>query len=284
MVQLILFLVAIAFIIWGGYEFNRDLPVRVRQSVRTPRWFSRRRQQHWVRQFQEWLTLSSLYEQHPLFQGLPAEQQMALTTWFKELDEAAFKTLFARTQRFCNDANLKLRWLLSDEANPDPVLTEGVAASVVAYLIAYWEAHELQDRVATFQRYEAWRRQPTNRRNRTLTQGLFSRLSTRGEVQALPADLALASQKQRLNYMVTALQQVAERDIETIYRAIEALEERNSAPVLRTRVAQFTNRFRRPPKDDVDATTNTEPANVATDHSGSNVPPTAATAAAVTPA
>lgn len=249
MFRLILLLFAVAFIIWWGFQYNRNLPQRVRDSVGNSRFFNRFRRRDSGRQVQEWATLGSLHEEHALFQGLPDEKQQAFEQWLKNLDEDEVKALTGRTEKFCKASRLDLRWLMNSNAQKDPTLSQGVGASVVAYLIAYWEAHEVQDRAAAFIVYEKWQSNPTSRRNRPLTQALFDRLSERGAVSALPANLALASQNKRLEYIVSAIQRVAERDVDVVYSAIEdiAREKERTAPGSRERITQLRDRFRRQP-------------------------------------
>ena len=248
MFRLILLLFAVAFIIWWGFQYNRNLPQRVRNSIGNNRFFKRFRRRDSGRQVQEWATLGSLHEDHALFQGLPHEKQQAFEEWLKNLDENEVKALTRQTEKFCKASRLDLRWLTNSNAQKDPILSQGIGASVLAYLIAYWEAHEVQDRAAAFTVYERWQSNPTSRRNRPLTQALFDELSQRGAVPALPASLALASQKKRLEYIVSAIQDVAERDIGVVYSAIEDIEREKAPPTSRReRVTEIRDRFRRRP-------------------------------------
>lgn len=231
MSSLILLLFAVGFIIWWSYQYNRDLPQGEGRTTSDRRLFNRFRRRDSGRQIQEWATLSSLHEEQPLFQGLPEEKQQAFNQWLKNLDEAEVRALTGRIEEFCKASRLDLHGLMNGNAQKDPILAEGIGAGVVAYLIAYFEAHEIQDRAAAFDIYEKWQRNPAGRRNRPLTQDLFDQLSEQGSVPALPANMALASHRKRISYLIAAIQNAAERDIGLLYNAIENIErEKTSAP------------------------------------------------------
>lgn len=252
MLRLIILLAAVVFIIWWGYQYNRNLPQRLRNSIRDNKFLKRFRRGESARQFQEWATIGSLHEHEANFQGMSEEKQQAFEAWLRNLDEKEAKALAKRAGKFCKASDLNLNWLFSEAAHKDTELTEGVTASVVAYLVAYWEATEVQDRAAAFVTYEKWQNSPTNLRNRAMTQALYNKLSADGAVPAISADLVLASQKKRLEHIVAAIQQVAEQDIGIIYSAIEAIQEENEQqPTYRERLSQLTNRFRRQPEPEV---------------------------------
>ena len=252
MANVLLFLIVIALLIWWGYSYNRALPEHVPQQVRDNRllqWFWR---QKLSRQFQEWVMLSSLYERHPLYQGLTAAKQDAFANWLRDLEEAEFQRLFTATKQFCKDSHVNLHWILNGGTHADEALRTGVTASVVSYLVAYWEANALQARASAFQRYTAWQNNPTGRANRATTQTLYTQLSsTHHDVQPLPADLTLAPQAQRLHHMVAAIEQVAAYDMEAIYHAITALDQDNGRSALRMRIVHFAKRVRHQPQTDV---------------------------------
>jgi hypothetical protein len=245
MIRIILLVFIVAYLIWWGFQNNRDLPQRAGNS----RWFKRFRRQNSGRQVQEWATLSSLHEEHDLLQGLPDEKQQAFDQWLKNLDEDQVRTLTKQIEKFCKASQLDLRGLMNGSAQKDPILAQGIGASVVAYLLAYWEAHEVQDRAAAFAIYERWQSKPAGRRNRPLTQALFDKLSEQGSVPVLPSNLALASQRERLAYIVAAIQNAAERDIGVVYSAIEDIEREKAqtATGSRVRATQLRDRFRRQP-------------------------------------
>lgn len=254
MLRLILLLFVVGFIIWWGFQLNRDLPERIRTSVGNNRFLRHFRRPDSGRQVQEWATLSSLHEEHALFHGLSEEKQRAFEQWLKNLDEDEVKELTRRAAKFCKTSRFDLRWLTNSEANKDSTLSQGMEASIVAYLIAYWEAHEIQDRAAAFQIYEKWRSNPGSRRNRPLTQALFDKLSERAATPPLPPNLVLASDKKRLEYIVSAIRETAERDIGLVYGVIEEIERgKVQLPSRRERVTEIRDRFRGQPQPEAAA-------------------------------
>jgi hypothetical protein len=150
-----------------------------------------------------WAGEVDLAKEAALFAGLP-EETTGLTTWLQSLSDTEAAQLAAELDQFCHTLNLELAWLY------DPAEAEMKAAMkqvVALYGLSLWKARQLQ----TLAAFQAWQLAPEKREHRVMTEKLYLKLSEAGLVTA-PANLLLASDKERQAHVVKAIQAAATQD------------------------------------------------------------------------
>jgi hypothetical protein len=151
----------------------------------------------------------------------------AFKTWLEGLAPKEAEQFTKEISDFGASLNVDRDWLLSGEVDDDPALKKGVEEAMASYCMAYWNGLQVQDNAAVLATFEAWQKAPFNRKNRELSQSLFTRMVDDGLISA-PAELYMASEKERRTYVVQSILDFAEKD-RSAFNAI--LKEATSAPV-----------------------------------------------------
>lgn len=140
-------------------------------------------------------------------------QRPELQAWLLALPEAGLAALAERLETFCADLNLRLAWLLGEEAGMPPELRQTMSAIVADYLDTCRRAVGHQHEFTLFDTYHSLAFDLADARHRDLRRRLFSRLAETGLAEALPTyDLIMASETQRQALAAEAIRAAASRD------------------------------------------------------------------------
>lgn len=136
-----------------------------------------------------------------------------LQAWLLALPEAGLAALAERLETFCADLNLRLAWLLGEEAGMPPELRKTMTAIVADYLDTCRRAVGHQHEFGLFDTYHALVGNLTDARYRDLRRRLFTRLAEDGLAEPLPTyDLIMASETQRQALAAEAIRAAAAKD------------------------------------------------------------------------
>jgi hypothetical protein len=164
-----------------------------------------------AREFRTWVTNARLGDRKQLFQGLPSEAR-EFAAWLITLPTEQLEVFTQRIATTLAEWNIDLAWVVGQDLRQVPTLERVVERSVLLHCVAYWLASRAQDDIRSFAAYQAWQRDPYSERQKALNQRLYARLAEKGLLTAPAADVLLASDARRHDYLVQALRQVSEAD------------------------------------------------------------------------
>lgn len=142
-----------------------------------------------------------------------------LKTWLLGLSPEAAAALAEQLAEFCYNLGFELPWLLDGKMAHDPEIQQEAIAVVTAYCRACWNAARNYSDFELFKLLQEIEQSPFTRKHRDLSRRLFGELVNREMAASVPAELFLASEKEREEHMTQAIRQAAETD-RTGFKAI----------------------------------------------------------------
>lgn len=152
-------------------------------------------------QFKQWLAQSDLAKRSSLYKQLPVDAA-EFAAWVEGLTDEQLHKFVADLSAVCQLHHFELAWLV-DPKTPDN-LKHAVEDAVVLHALAAWKARDIQPLLA----YKAWQAAPHKAENRAFAQKLYGKLAEAGLVTP-PAELVLATEKERQAHVVTAIETAA---------------------------------------------------------------------------
>jgi hypothetical protein len=133
----------------------------------------------------------------------------ALQAWLRQLPPQGQLIITQRLAAFCTDIGFELTWLLDRHLALDKEVEAGACQVVRDYCRACYQAVPIFSDLQLLQPYLLLRETPANRTNRPFGQQLYTQLVAAGLAAPLPADLALATETVRWDYVSQAIEQAA---------------------------------------------------------------------------
>ncbi len=133
-----------------------------------------------------------------------------LKAWLMGLSPEAAGALVEQLADFCFNLGFELEWLLEDTMSRDPEIKQEAVAVVTSYCRACWSAAQSYTDFELFKLLQEVEQAPFTRKHRDLSRRLFGELVNREMAASVPAELFLASEKEREEHMTKAIQQAAE--------------------------------------------------------------------------
>ncbi len=127
------------------------------------------------------------------------------SAWLNGLNNRDLDTLMRQVAEACTRANVNLNWLLDNRAQGE--MQNALQDTVLLAAFAMYRAHALEP----FARLEAYRHNPNARGNRKFGQQVFAKLVDSSSV-TIPANLMLASEKERRTFAHNAIEQAAQEN------------------------------------------------------------------------
>jgi len=171
-------------------------------------------------QFKSWVTDSGFAKKAAGY-GALAEEATAFSKWVDGLAESELSAFAQQVASFCKSVGGDLPTLVDSNAEGAPEMKQAIENSVVLYSLTLWKTREIQAMLA----YTAWQKSPEKKENRAFAQRVFAKLVNAG-VAVAPSELLMASDKERLAYVKTAIDKAAAEQRAKFINAVrEAAEE-----------------------------------------------------------
>lgn len=152
-----------------------------------------------VKQFREWVT-------HDL------SKEPALQSWLLALPDPGLALLTDHIAAFCQEMNFDLKWLLEQQVTIAPELKSAMQAVILDYCRACQKAVPAQKDAKLFTTYQQLLKNPNGREEQALGRTLYANLTTQGLTTTPAADLINATEKERQQQAIQAIQQIATKD------------------------------------------------------------------------
>lgn len=159
------------------------------------------------------------------FAGDPALQQ-----WLRQLPEQGQQIITQRLAAFCTDIGFELLWLLDHQLDLDQAVQHGAQTVVQNYCRACYEAVPIFADLQLLRPYLALRAAPTHRAHRPFGQQLYIQLVAAGLATPLPADIALAAEAVRWDYVSQAIAQAATADPHAVCTLVKQIAQADANP------------------------------------------------------
>ena len=164
-------------------------------------------------QFKQWVDQAELSKQTKFYKELPSDAA-EFTAWLEDLSEDKLTEFVEELSAFCRAQGFKLAWLM-DPNTPDN-MKGAVEDAVLLHSLAAWRARDIQPLLA----YKAWQAAPNKPENQAFGQRLYGKLVEAGLATA-PADLMLASAKERQAYVAQAINAAAAEHQDTFLALVK---------------------------------------------------------------
>lgn len=161
-----------------------------------------------AKQFKQWVAEAAPGSRAELYNGLPASAD-GFAAWLGGLPDKELAQFTKQVVRFCASVNFNLAWLTDAQVSREPELKRAVEDAVLLYSLTTWRANNVQQDVKGFFAYQAWLAKPN--RHREFGQQLYAALVHGGAV-TIPAELYLASEKERQAQAAASIRKAAEED------------------------------------------------------------------------
>jgi hypothetical protein len=172
-----------------------------------------------VKRFKQWSAEPDAAQHTQLVADMPASIT-DFAVWLGGLSIADLDQFAQRIARQCATVNFDPGWLYDSQVSNDPHFRQAVEDSVIAYSFGTWYANGAQQDLRVFLEYRAWLGNPS--RHQEFGQVLTQVMIEQGLI-AMPADLYLASEKERNDYAVSAVSQVMAENPGEFYAALHRI-------------------------------------------------------------
>lgn len=182
-----------------------------------------------TKQFVQWVSEAALPKRVELYNTLPASAE-GFAIWLSGLSAKEQEEFTKKVAQFCKTLKFDLAWLMDPQVSRDPDLKKAVEDTVLLYSLAAWRANNVQQEVTSFLAYRDWLADPN--RNKAFGQKLHQALIKQGLV-AVPPELYLASEKERMDQAVKAIHKVADENPSGFHLAllqVNGVTESTAAP------------------------------------------------------
>jgi hypothetical protein len=139
--------------------------------------------------------------------------QENLRDWLLSLPDSAFQAMTDSTTRHCNDLNISLDWLFSQDLKVAPEVGATIKMIIIEYLEGCFAAVHGQESIALFSLYEQLVNPNQLRQKIDMRRTVFKKVVSLGLVEPIPAyDLIMCSELQRQKIAAKALRDAANND------------------------------------------------------------------------
>ena len=192
-----------------------------------------------VKRFKQWSAEPNAVQNTQLVATLPASVT-DFAVWLGGLSIADLDQFAQRVARQCATVNFDPGWLYDSQVGNDPHFRQAVEDAVMAYSLGTWYANGAQQDLRVFLEYRAWLGNPS--RHQDFGQVLTQVMIEQGLI-AMPADLYLASEKERNDYAVSAVSKVLTEKPAEFYAALHVIVPNDGSaatPLAQTAAGQST--------------------------------------------
>lgn len=172
---------------------------------------------------------TSLAERQDLYANIP-ESIGPCTEWLQSLPAKELKQFVHKLEHFCTELGFELAWLLDPKITTPQSMKLAMERIVLQFCLIHWQNTQAHETFVAFSRHLVWKEDPMSKDHHELTRKLFPRLVEKGLVSEPPADLFLFSEEKRRDYVVDAIQEASQKDIDSL---LETLSELNSSSDLK---------------------------------------------------
>jgi len=153
-----------------------------------------------------------------------ADSIQEFTTWLESLSEEGLIAFLQKIAHFCTDSRFELVWLIDSNLKSDQEIKKALEETVLLYCIGYCKTTQIQDMLVAYSAFRAWQAAPTTKEHKQLSQVLFMHLVKKELVPEPPPELFLASENERQEHIVSAINKVAEDNMQELNTIIKELE------------------------------------------------------------
>lgn len=146
------------------------------------------------------------------------------SAWLRGLNNKQTDELLHQVAETCQRANVDLNWLL--EARAQGEMARALQDTVLSAALAMYRAHTLEP----FARLESYRQNPNGRGNQKFGQQVFARLVD-SQSMTIPANLMLASEKERRTFAHAAIEQAAQENQDALIAIVRDVMNGNNGKV-----------------------------------------------------
>lgn len=143
-----------------------------------------------------------------------------LKEWIVNLSPEAAQALTEQVAEFCVNLGFELEWLLEGRLAQDPEIEAGAREVVVSYCSACWRATQEFADFELFKTMRAIEQNPFDRAHHGISRKLFAELVKADLAPSVPAELFVASERERQEHMTQAIRQASTSDREAFKRAL----------------------------------------------------------------
>jgi hypothetical protein len=135
------------------------------------------------------------------------------SAWLDSLSNKQLDRLMRQVAAACRRADVNLNWLLDNRAQGE--MQNALQDTVLLAALAMYRAHAVEP----FARLEAYRQNPNARGNRKFGQQVFAKLVASQSI-TIPANLMLASEKERRAYANQMIEQAAQENQDAVIAVV----------------------------------------------------------------
>jgi hypothetical protein len=143
-----------------------------------------------------------------------------LKAWLLGLSPEAASALAEQLADFCANLGFELPWLLENSLKNDPEIEQEAISVVTAYCQSCKNAAQNNTDFELFKVLQKMENAPFARQHQDLSRQLFAELVKREMAPSVPAELFLASEKERQEHMTKAIQQAAQTNRDQFKRVL----------------------------------------------------------------
>jgi len=154
-------------------------------------------------------------------------EDVELKAWLMGLSPEAASALAEQLADFCSNLGFELPWLLENSLDKDPEIEKEAIVVVTLYCQSCRNAAQSYTDFELFKLLQKIEQAPFARQRQDLSRRLFAELVKREMAPSVPAELFLASEKERQEHMTKAIQQATRADRElfkTVLREVMVAE------------------------------------------------------------
>ncbi len=163
-----------------------------------------------------------------------------LKNWLATLEPKEIHQLMNQVAAFGAPFDFDLVWLLDGQVHSNLQLKQALEETVVWYCLANSNINLVADDIQAFIVFQAWQKDPNNKKQQQFSQQLFAKLVDEGLAAPAPADLFLASNKRRQKHAVEAIQEAAKQHPDAFNTALKVVVLSDKQPALTLQPAPVT--------------------------------------------
>ena len=150
--------------------------------------------------------------------------------WLNALPEKEFRTLLKKLDAHCSKQGFELEWLTGYHLNRNSQLIQAAAKTVWHFCGASQQASDAQGSIAAFNALQELRRRPMSRANRKIGEALMGNLIEHGLADVQLTTYLSASNRQKKQYLLSAVRQAEIDDSDTFYQILGAVVNGTAMP------------------------------------------------------
>ncbi|MEM7538370.1 MAG: hypothetical protein AAF639_39745 [Chloroflexota bacterium] len=146
--------------------------------------------------------------------------ETTLREWLHVLSPTGLDALIERLSDFTQDIGVELIYLVTNQLDIHPNVAELGKSVVLRYLQSCYDAVELHEEAMMAETYIDFANDPSRPEYRDFCQKVYEQLLSNGHVVAMPAELVLASEKEKSQYMMQSVVEVANKTPDLFSQAL----------------------------------------------------------------